>query len=71
MDTLIVKRLKDVITCNQEEEKKAEVMDGKPGESMAEMYKRNQAKEKALSSLRQFFNRVKEICANTIQEMCE
>ena len=48
---------------------------GRPGESMAEMYARTSASEKAvektLGSFKQFFNRVKEICANTICEMCE
>ena len=42
---------------------------------MADMYARNaaaeRATEKTLSSLKQFFNRVKEICANTICEMCQ
>ena len=42
---------------------------------MAEVMNRNRAnekaQEKALFQLRQFFSRVKEICANTIHEMCE
>lgn len=40
-------------------------------ESFAETHARKQAEEKALKHYVQFYNRVKEICAQTISEMCE
>ena len=42
-----------------------------PVETFADMHARNVGEEKALNSFRLFFNRVKQIAANSIQEMCE
>ena len=75
-DTIVVKKLQVIIAEQNKitEEQDAQSDEVKVPETFAEMEQREAAQEKALkdlSSLEHFFSRVKQITANTIQEMCE
>ena len=75
--TFVVNELQKIITMNEESlENEAngsemQQQNEQKVETFADVHRRKQAEEKALSSLKVFCSRVKEICAQTIQEMCD